>query len=407
MIIRRFGIYAVSAAMACFLFSCGEDDGPAGPGSDPVVSDAARTMLVYAINHSSLGYDFKSDSQEMLTAMRNVDSDKYRLLVYRTDSDTECSLCEARKQSDGKYAFITIKKYPRNVTSTDPDRIKEVINDALSLYPVARHDLMFWGHGMSWVPGFTDHKPEPKASQRKNAICYSYGGEYGEGDAKNPVKTKWTEINELAAAVPDHRFETIWFDCCYMSGIETIYEFRDKCDTFVAYPTEVWQYGLPYDKVLPWLMQETPDVTEGCRALYAYYMNMPSAEQRVTVTQLDMKAIEPLADATAAIYSATTDYWPEGKALVNYSRNYNYPFYDFRQTVRLKAEAKQLDAELQRFEKAYSDAVVYHAASPKNFSNVSWNLDDVSGISTHIPTGKNTPEEEFYRTLSWTKRVEK
>ena len=134
---------------------------------------------------------------------------------------------------------------------------------------------------------------------------------------------------------------------------------------------------------------------------------MPSAEQRVTVTQLDMSSIERLAEATAAIYTSTRGYWPDGKDMVNYSRNYKYPFYDFRQTVRLKAALQQLDAELERFEKAYEDAVVYHAASPKNFADVKWNLDDVSGISTHIPTGKNTPEEEFYCTLSWTKRVSK
>ncbi len=404
MIIRRFGIYAVCAAFACSFFSCGEDDDPSNSGSDPVVGDAARTMLVYAVNHSNLGYDFKSDSKEMLAAMSKVDSDKYRLLVYRTDSEKECSLCEARRQSDGSFAFITLKKYPRDVTSTDPERIKKVIDDALSLYPAARHDLMFWGHGMSWVPSFTNHDPGQTVSEGKgrNAVMHSYGGEYGEGG-----KTKWTEIHDLAAAVPDHRFETIWFDCCYMSGIETIYEFRNKCATFVAYPTEVWQYGLPYDKVLPWLMQETPDVTEGCRTLYNYYMNMPSAEQRVTVTQLDMSSIERLAEATAAIYTSTRGYWPDGKDMVNYSRNYKYPFYDFRQTVRLKAALQQLDAELERFEKAYEDAVVYHAASPKNFADVKWNLDDVSGISTHIPTGKNTPEEEFYCTLSWTKRVSK
>lgn len=64
----------------------------------------------------------------------------------------------------------------------------------------------------------------------------------------------------LADAIPDGVFDFIWFDACYMSGIETAYELRDKCDTFVAYPTEVYTPGMPYNLTIPYILKETPDL---------------------------------------------------------------------------------------------------------------------------------------------------
>lgn len=188
--------------------ACGHHE-PDG-GKTRTDGDVKRAILVYAVNNSSLAYDFKDDYNEMLTALSAVDNSDCRLLVYYTESDSECGIYEAVKSKgkgnaaakQGEYEFVKRKSYRRDVPSTHPDRIADVIDYALTLFPNAAYDLIFWGHGMSWRPDFSDHQLNSPLKPK------GYGGEYN----PNGSTLDWTSISELANAVPDHKFQTIWFD---------------------------------------------------------------------------------------------------------------------------------------------------------------------------------------------------
>lgn len=365
-----------------------EDDPDPGPSCDD--NDVRRTVLVYAVNKSSLAYNFRDDSEEMLKAMENIDTSKFRLLLYRTDSESECGLYEARKAESGGFVFVKRKGYKRDVTSTHPDRIGAVVDDALALFPKSAYDLVFWGHGMSWRPDFSDHEvPEIKPK--------GYGGEY------NPSGSNldWTGIDELADAIPDHKFGTIWFDCCYMTGIEVVYQMRDKCDTFVGYPTEVWEDGMQYDEVLPYLLRDTPDVVGGAKAFFDHYCN---DNDPVTVAVIDMAKIENVAES-ARMALMTGESRPSAASLLNYSRSRSWPFYDFRQFFTSTAVINGSREAAEAVERAVSDAVVYSAAYSTDFNRRPWNVSDISGLSTHFYRGLATDSEKYYRSLDWYKRV--
>lgn len=373
------------------LAGCDKDEPQNSENDRQKDKNVIRTVLVYAVNRSSLSYDFDEDCAEMLLAMEKIDAGKFRLLVYYTVSETECGLFEARKSKEGQFMFKKRKSYARDVTSTHPDRIKMVMDDALGLYPDAAHDLIFWGHGTSWRPDFSDHVIVPKVSPK------GYGGEY------NPDGTnlEWTAVDELADALPDHKFQTIWFDCCYMTGIEVVYEMRDKCSLFVGYPTEVWENGLQYDLVLPYLFRDKPDVIGAAQAFYGSYAEKQSP---VTVAVIDMSKLEMLADvAKAALRSG--DKRPETSLLLNYSRMRNWPFYDFRQFFRLTAEYNGDFAVSEAVGKAVAETVVFSAAFGKDFNEREWNTAEISGLSTHYYRGTYTDAEVFYRSLDWYKRV--
>lgn len=372
------------------MMSCASKD---NEPESPTQKSVKRCIIVYAINNSSLASDFKDDSNEMLKACSGLDISKYQLLVYRTESDRKsCGLYNVVKNKKGEPGFNLLKTYIRNVTSTDPDRIAEVINDALNVYPEAAHDLIFWGHGMSWKPYFTDHNiieiPEDKA----------YGGEYNN---VNGYTTTYTEVDDLARCVPDGKFDTIWFDCCYMSGIEVVYEFRNKCNTYVGYPTEVWQYGMAYDKTLPYLMKENPQVVDAAKAFYDEYAKVGDP---VTVAVMDMSKVEDFASAIKTIYASGT-YRPSEHGLLNYSRTASTPLYDLKQYAELIADGNNASFMKDLLDETYNKFVIYHDASDKNFSLRSWDTSHISGLSTHYYTGDDTRDEEYYRSLSWYKRV--
>lgn len=387
---KRILLYITMAAM---LASCG-DDSPEAPGREEIVPEnVTRTVLVYAVNQSSLRYDFNDDRAEMLEALKDIDLTRHQLLVYNADSEGSCALYRSvRDLKNNTVTLEPVTNYDGSRLSTDPRRIGEVVDDALSLYPESEYDLVFWGHGMSWYPYFTGHEVHDTPS------LYSYGGEYVEPGS---TQTDWTEIDELADAVPSGRFDTIWFDCCYMSGIEVIYQFRDKCSTFVGYPTEVWQYGLPYDRVLPYLLNDRHDVTGAARAFYSYYA---ASSDPVTVAVTDMAAVERVADVSSRII-ASGDRRPSRGSLLNYSRSSYAPFYDFRQFMTETARANGRDDLAAEFSTAMESMVTWHAETDKNFNLRPWNTENISGVSTHYYTGSQTQQEQYYTTLDWFKRV--
>jgi len=372
------------------LTGCGSEDIPYN-NPEPKAEDVKRVVLVYAVNRSSLSADFNQDSQEMLDATRLVDNDNYQLLVFRTDSESECGLYRAARNMTGQYDFRLVKSFPRDVTSTHPDRIKEVAEYALNMYPSASYDLIFWGHGMSWKPYFTDHNIAGSPMQ------HSYGGEYN----PNYSSTDWTEIDELADALPNNRFDTIWFDCCYMSGIEVIYEFRDKCNTFVGYPTEVWQYGMAYNLVLPYLMCDNPDVTGAARAFYSFY---EASDDPVTVAVIKTSELENVADVAKEIVHSGSER-PSSKDLLNYSRSASSPFYDFTQFFTMTAKLNGRNDLALKLQQTMRLMVTYHAESANNFFNRPWDVSAISGVSTHYFKNSETLDESYYRTLDWYVRV--
>lgn len=376
------------------LAGCGHDGvEPDPPG--PVLPDPEnvdRVVVVYAVNRSSLVYDFEDDSAEMMRAMERLNDGSVQLLVYKTTSASESGLYIVSRDKDGNCFFDPVKTYVRDVTSTHPDRIKEVLADALSIFPDTAYDLIFWGHGTSWRPYFSDHAVVDPP------LLYGYGGEYGQ---TGNTQTAWTDIDELADAVPDGIFDTIWFDCCYMTGIEVIYQFRDKCSMFVGYPSEVWDKGLPYDEVLPYLFSKDHDITGAAGAFFDFYARR---NQPVTVAVIDMTRIEELADAVSSVI-ASGSLRPQVSDLLNYSRTKSSPFYDFSQFFRQTAilnGAQELACDI---ESAVKKVVIYHAASENDFNGRPWDSASISGMSTHFYTGTDSRDESYYRTLDWYKRV--
>lgn len=382
-----------------FLISCDKSSEPTVPETPPAVvpENVERTVVVYATNRSSLSYDFKDDKEEMLEAVANIDLQKFQLLLFYSDSATTSGLFSATyDESSDEYTFTKVKEYDRLKTTTDPEQIARVLDDALALYPNSKYDLVFWGHGMSWYPYFTDHEIITKG------IMYSYGGEYDGGTNPNGMpSTNWTDLDDLASAVPDNKFDTIWFDCCYMSGIEVLYEFAGKCNTIVAYPTEVWQYGLPYDSILPFLLSEQHDLVGAAREFYNYYT---LTSDPVTVAVCDMSGLEDVAELSRKIINSG-ELRPETKTLLNYSRSSVAPFYDLRQFMSETAELNGVGELVDDYRMALDRLVTFHAESPKNFNGRPWDTANICGISTHYYKDLPTKEEDYYRTLKWFKRV--
>ncbi|MDE7097025.1 MAG: hypothetical protein K2O47_05995, partial [Muribaculaceae bacterium] len=356
-----------------------------------------RTVLIYAVASNNLSSYLKEDKKEMIKAAADIKrlGEEVRVLLYSipSQSSTEAFLSELKYGGNGEYGFEDVKTYDRNTFSTDPVRMREVYDDLVKEAPADAYGLIFWSHGTGWVPNFTDHEvPNTEGLKR------SFGTDRYQG------ATDYCDVDELASAIPDRMFDYIWFDCCYMMGIETVYQLRDKCEYIGGYPTEDWSPGMNYDVTLPLLASPNPKLAAAGEAFFDFYN---SKNMAVTVTVLSTSGLDRLAQAAADIYAAGKR--PESAdGLMNYSR-LKTPLYDFGQFTKKYLDASDSDAVdlVSEFDSAIKDITVYAGCTTKNFNgnNNAFDPEAYSGLSCHFPGSSTRQFEVFYRTLDWTQRV--
>lgn len=393
--IRYF--FGLLLPLSVMLSSCSSGDEP----DNGQVRDT--TILIYAVASNSLSSALVNDKQEMLTAASSMDLDGLSLLLYEVNTTGNPKLSKLVKDKDGTPSFHTVKEYDRSIYSTDPRRISEVIEYTLEYSPARTYGLVLWSHGTGLDPSFSSHSLSRTDPQPGNSMCWSFGQDINQD--KDAAYSDRTDIDELADAIPDHVFQFIWFDACYMSGIETVYELRDKCDYFVGYATEVYAPGMPYDLTLPHILRKIPDLQGGAKAFFDYYAyNSDSRMRSATVAYLDMKKIEPVADFCKATYVGASA--PSTASLQCYTRGGIGPFYDFGQYSRLMAASGSSGISSDILDSALSDFVIWSAATDLDFSYKPIVKKDFSGISCHrFVAVDNSSKNSFYKTLDWYKRV--
>lgn len=379
-------LFAIS--LVFILPSCGKKD-------EPKRSATKRTVLVYAVASNNLASDLVSDRSEMVQAAPDVAGlgKDVRVLLYSVPSQTAVSatLAELKQDASGVWGFQEIKTYDRNKFSTDPDRMREVFSDLVTEAPAEKYGLILWSHGTGWIPNFSDH-------QLPEGLQKSYGMDKYQG------VTDYCDIDELANAIPDRMFDYIWFDLCYMMGVEVVYQLRNKCDYIAGYPTEDWSMGMNYETTLPMLVAPNPDLAEAGKSFYDYYTAQKMA---VTVTVMKTDGLERLAQATADIY-AYGERPSSANGLMNYSR-LKTPLYDFGQFTRKYLDSSDPEAEKLKaaFDLALSDMTVYAGCSTKNFNGTEGAFDPAqySGLSCYFPGSTAANVDSYYRSLDWYLRV--
>lgn len=385
------------------------------PDSDPdKVEPTIRTsILIYAVASNNLSYDFNNDMAEVLEGAPGIDADKADVWVYSLTQKQAPTLSRLVWVEDkGEYAFEVRKEYDRKTFSTDPQRISEVIADYEELSKAPQRGLIFWSHATGWTPKFSDHIVAdinesdimPAALRSAPVISGSveedprgwYGQDIYEGQAD------YCDLLELDSAIPESTFDFIWFDCCYMSSIEVVYQLRHKAPYIVAYPTEMAAEGLPYQITLPYLAAADYDLTEAAKATAQYFLDKNSV---ITICVTRTDALEEVAREAAKATEVSSKERPWAINLQKYSRSPSGPFYDFGQYTSEWGAKLGADWDEAAFRGAMEKAVVYKAASATGFDRREIKPENFSGLSCHYFYDDSTEETEYYKRLDWWKAV--
>ena len=370
MILHKYIILALSSAL--FLLSavaCSDND-------DPVdVTPSRRALLVYMVADNSLGKkDFDSlDLAEMSAAAANGDLGSSRLLVYHSSARQAPQLKEITPSG-----IKLIKSYPYSPSSVSVERMKEVISDFDKAAPAIDRGLILWSHASAWIQNGISN---PSASVK------SWGDERG----------RYMNIPDLADAVADASFVFIYFDCCYMANIESLYELRDATPRVVASTTEIPAGGMPYDRTLRFLAADSPDLRAAALATFRHYDSLSGSDRTCTISVIDMTSLPRLADATARIYQAADS--PQNYSPQPFMTSGCYLF-DMSDYINSFDAPQEL---LLQWNEAFHNTVIFSAATPMIWNRVP--LDRANGLSTYIIGPTRPSSFRGYDSLDWWRDV--
>lgn len=269
--------YIIALLLALVVTSCGDDE-PDKPDVPDAPEEVKRTVLVYMAANNSLGYVYDDrDIAEMEEAVAEGALNGGRLLIYHADLDGTCILSEVTEEGT-----VQIKEYTDGLSSVSIAAMRNVFADMREVAPADDYGLVLWSHASGWID--YGKSPEQKVSK-----SWGIDGSYQ------------MSIPDLGKALEGERFSFIYFDCCFMGNIESLYEIRDAASFVVASPAETPLDGMPYDLNIKCFFEETPDLIVAAKNTFDCYNAMSGRSRSCTMAVYDMSHIEEVAWAVHCI----------------------------------------------------------------------------------------------------------
>lgn len=350
-----------------------------------------RVVLLYLAANNNLSGYAKDNIDALKAGYLPGEQDLDILLVYKHLSGSNPELIRLYRDGAGKAIEDIVAVY-QDQNSATPEVLRGVLNKMKSIFPADDYGLILWSHATGWLPeGYYSRTKSPGVFTEDPYadIVKSFGEDRG-------VEM---EITELRNALP-FDFEFIIFDCCFMGGIETAYELKDKAEYIVASPTEILATGFPYDKVIRPMFEYEADLSEVCNIFYNHYKaqgsEVPTAFNSATIALYDTDELEDLASVCRQIFEGNRE---KIAALDRYSVQPYYRFdkdyfFDLEHFVSKIATPLQLIS----FREALSDVVIAKWNTPEVLDIP---MENYSGISVYIPQPNGGELEQFYKGFSW------
>lgn len=361
------------SAVFLFLFSCADDT--------PEKDATERVVLIYLACDNSLsgeGYQ-KLEALSLWPGKPGC-----RLLVYLDTSDAVPRLIEL----PGKGKRNTIKSYAE-LNSATGDTFARVLSDVKSTYPSPSYGLVLFSHASGWLP--------------EEALPSS-------GTA--PIKLKSLAVDgnkemgliEFAQAIPDKSFGFMIFESCFMAGIETAYQLRNKTGYILASPAEILSPGFTplYSAAVSQLFEGPAGLQSFAQRAFDYWDTRSADYRSMTLSLVRTDSLESL--AAFIRQQAHTQNPVDVNQLQHFDRYTSYHlFFDFEDYyARLIPD----QTKKQQLAQLLSQVVIWKAATPSFMSRYNgFDIDRHSGITTYILQQQFAGLNDWYKQLDWYKDV--
>jgi hypothetical protein len=382
-ILKNLFAFAMVLLMMVPLTGCSDDDSPAdATESSKTIGKVGRSVLVYLLADNSLGgsngYD-RNNLADMITADSLGLFGNNRLIIYHDDKNADNPMLKEVTP----YGLKILKEYDHATSSVTSTRMNQVIADFKEVAPAEHYGLILWSHATGWLQTGIDESATAKPQW------------FGEDRAK------YMNITTLANVLDGKGFDYVYFDCCFMASVESLYQLRNVTDKFVASCAELPAAGMPYQKTLPYLMADEADLEGAAKAAFDHYNAMSGIDRTMTISVVDAAGLEPLAAATRAIYrlhpALASNY--NVQYYERTTEHYLYDFEDYITGLYQNSSEPSMRSLYANWLLALDGCVTYHAATPYIFNRLKINTH--SGLSTYILRTEEDADVKNYRQLEW------
>lgn len=381
-ILKKISAMALLFLPLLAVVSCHSDEPADKPTPEPVEEVTPRTVLVYIEAKNNLGYSTDQlNIDQMLQAAQNGDLGKGRLILFHSPNTGATTIKEVTATGiDTLYIYDTA---PSAITV---ETMRNVVEKVKDLAPAKEYGLVLWSHAWGWLQdGITD---DDDTNYGRSGALYSYGSEKG----------KRMNVTALASALEGQDLKFIYFDCCFMGNVETLYELRDVSEYFVASAAETPFDGMPYHLNMKYFFKDDLDLAGAAQSTYNYYAEQYANKTGycpVTIAVVNAAGLDPLAAATREIYQSAESLYPSGYKPQLFSSSYDY-FNDFEHYIKALCTD---EAMLSKWEEALGKTVEYKAALPYIRGEIE--IKSFCGLSTFILKNDSYATVKNYNTLSW------
>lgn len=370
--------YLLSLVSILLMFvSCNNDEPskPTGP--------ADRTVIVYMAAENNLSTPFAEiDTTEMIAGSKKLtDSQKYIVFVDKAEKARPTIW----KFEKGQRKLL--KEFQEDFYSSDPAKMKEILESIAKDYPAKSYGLVLWGHATGWII----ENDTVEYTTKGGGVRRAYGRDTGNNSSRADNVGKWLNIPSLAKMLKSlsFRFDYIFCDCCNMANAETAYELRNVTDYLIASPAEIPAEGAPYDQITAPLFASGissykdiinlyADQTGSCLPLSV--IKLSEMDQLANATKVILQTLEPTAEKELEL--AGLMYY-DGVRVKNLCS-----LYDMNDFLLQNAAADDYNQWKQAFDKA----IVYKRFASSwitnghiNFSYFQANEQKYGGMSMYIP----------------------
>lgn len=348
---------------------------------DPVAP--TRTVLIYmAADNSLSSYSYKN-IESIVQGTTKTALNGGNLVVYVDAADAAPQLLQIKVKSDGSIQKLAIKDYAEQ-NSADPLVMRSIFDEVRTSFPADSYGLVLWSHGTAWLP----YNVQP--------MLRSFGQD----------ESNWMEIDELAEALPDHVFDFIMFDACYMASTEVAYALRDKADYILASPTEVLGEGFPYKLIIGNFFTETADLQQIAETFYNYYNQQTGLYQSASVSLIATEQLDNLAAICREIVigkqNAIASLPIQELQQLEYLGYTYHALYDFDDFINRLAT----EAQYTNYLSILNKVVLYKQTTPNaTYAKGQLVINQFSGLSIYVPQNGLATLNDWYKGMAWYKVV--
>ena len=387
------------------------------------IEEVRHVMIMVAGGYNSLSEYIRADMKELSEGylptgkgrMEDVLVVLSRLPEKRGDYSTPSPVILYRlwKGSDGNVVRDTLYKWDTSAVLSDASTIGEALQMVSDMFPAAGYGMVFSSHASGWLPA--GYYNDPAAYEE------AHGGDAGFfgisrrglretfppipdypavksiGQDKVGSESYEMELKDLSEAIPIH-LEYLLFDACLNGCVEVAYAFRGIADIVGFSPTEVLADGFDYPSIAKRLLRPQLNPVAVCKDYFAYYDAQSGSGRSATITVVDTRKMEPLAEVCADLFDRYRDKINslDGNRVQGYFRSNRHYFYDLKDIL---VRAGMTAEETALLDQAMSKCIVYKAATP---SFLGIDLSRANGLSMYLPSMGTPRLDKFYKdNMAW------